>query len=53
MNNIFIVSLNKTEIQDIKNKLRKRFEIINLGSYIYYLDIIVIRDRANRIIRLN
>ena len=52
MDDILIAGPNKIEIQSIKNKLRKRFEIINLGSCIYYLDMTVIKDRANRIIRL-
>ena len=35
---MFIIDFNKIEIQNIKNKLYKRFEIINLDSYIYYLN---------------
>ena len=53
MNNILLANSDKVEIQRIKNKLYNKFEITNLESYIYYLGIIVIRDRANRILRLN
>ena len=35
----------------IKNKFYKKFEIIDLNSYIYYLDIMIVKNRINRIIR--
>ena len=36
----------------IKNKLYEKFKIIDLNSYIYYLDITIIKDYINRILRL-
>ena len=53
INDILLANSDKAEIQRIKNKLYDKFEITNLESYIYYLDIIVIKDRINRILRLN
>ena len=53
VNDILLANFDKAEIQRIKNKLYNKFEITNLGPYIYYLDIIVIRDHINRILRLN
>ena len=35
----------------IKNKLYKKFKIIDLNLYIYYLDITIIRNYINRILR--
>ena len=52
MNNVLITNLNRANIQRIKNTLNAKFHIIDLRLYVYYLDIIVIRDRANRTIRL-
>ena len=53
MNDILLTSPDKAEIQRIKNKFYDKFEITNLEPYIYYLGIIVIRDRVNRILRLS
>ena len=53
VNDILLANLDKVEIQRIKNKLYNKFEITNLESYIYYLDMIVTRDRTNRILRLS
>ena len=44
VNNLFIVSLFKANISIIKVKLSKRFYIIDLGPYKYYLGMEVIRD---------
>ena len=52
INDILLTELNKKKIQGIKDKLYERFKITDLGSYVYYLGIIVTRDRANRILRL-
>ena len=35
----------------IKNKLYNKFEIIDLNFYIYYLDITIVKNRVNRILR--
>ena len=35
----------------IKNKLYKKFEIINLNLYIYYFDIMIVKNYVNRILR--
>ena len=52
MNNILIINLNRADIQRIKNTLNAKFYIIDLELYAYYLDIIVTRNRVNRIIYL-
>ena len=52
IDNILLVGPNKKEIQGIKDKLSARFEISDLGLYTYYLDMIVTKDRTNRILRL-
>ena len=44
INDLLIVSLSKANISIIKAKLSKRFYIIDLGPYKYYLRIEVIRD---------
>ena len=53
MNNILIINYNKFIIRYIKDNLNVKFYIFNLRSYIYYLDIIIKRDRRINIIRLN
>ena len=52
VNNILIINLFRPEIQRIKNILNIKFKISDLGLYSYYLSIIVIHDRVNRILRL-
>ena len=52
INNIFITSRSKIAIQRVKNKFNSKFYISNLRLYIYYLDIIVKRDRRSNIIHL-
>ena len=46
------MNLDKADIQATKNKLHKKFEMIDLSSYIYYLDITIAKNRVNRILRL-
>ena len=53
INDILFADLDKKEIQDIKNKLNKKFKIINFEFYIYYFKIIIIKNRINRILRFN
>ena len=35
----------------IKNRFYDKFEMTDLNSCIYYLNIIIIKDRVNRILR--
>ena len=53
MNNILIINRNKSTIRYIKDDLNVKFYIFNLKSYVYYLDIIIKRDRYIDIIRLD
>ncbi len=52
VDDILLAGPNKKEIQGIKDKLAKRFEMTDLGPIVYYLGMTVTRDRANRILRL-
>ena len=53
MNNILIISRNKSIIRRIKDDLNIKFHIFDLRFYVYYLDIIIKRDRRINIIRLD
>ena len=50
INNIFIINFNKIDIKHIKNDFNIKFYISNLKSYIYYLNIIVKKNRQIEII---
>ena len=52
INDILFINFDKIDIQTIKNKLYKKFKIIDLNLYIYYFDIIIVKDYINRILRL-
>ena len=52
VDDILLAGPDKKEIQAIKDKLRQRFEMTDLGPCTYYLGMTVTRDRANRILRL-
>ena len=52
MNDILITDLNKIDIQRIKKALNDKFYMFDLRPYVYYLDIIVKRDRIVDILRL-
>ena len=52
VDNVLIINRNKVVIKRIKNALNVKFHILNLKSYVFYLNIIVKRDRYNNIIRL-
>ena len=52
INNILIIDLSKIDIQRIKKALNDKFHMFDLGPYVYYLDIIVKRDRVVDILRL-
>ena len=52
VNDVFIIDFFKTNIQRIKDALYAKFKINDFGFCVYYLDIIISRDRVNRILRL-
>ena len=52
VDNVLIINRNKVVIKRIKNALNVKFHILNLKLYVFYLNIIVKRDRYNNIIRL-
>ena len=52
MNDILITDLSKIDIQRIKKALNDKFHMFDLRPYVYYLDIIVKRDRVVDILRL-
>ncbi len=52
VDDILLAGLDKKEIQRIKDKLRERFEMSDLGPCTCYLGMTVTRDPANRILRL-
>ena len=52
IDDILIINRNKIFIKRIKNALNVKFHILNLKLYIFYLNIIVKRNRYNDIIRL-
>ena len=52
VNNILIIDLSKIDIQRIKKTLNDKFYMFDLRSYVYYLGIIVKRNRIVDILRL-
>ena len=52
MSDILIIDLSKIDIQRIKKALNNKFYMFDLESYVYYLDMIVKRDRIVDILRL-
>ena len=52
VNDILIIDLSKTDIQRIKKALNNKFHIFDLRPCVYYLDMIVKRDRVVDILRL-
>ena len=52
VNDILIIDLSKIGIQRIKKALNDKFHMFDLRPYVYYLDIIVKRDRVVDILRL-
>ena len=52
VNNVLIIDSFKINIQRIKNALYVKFKMSDFGFCVYYFDIIVFRDRANRTLRL-
>ena len=52
INNVLITDLSKIDIQRIKKALNDKFYMFDLRSYVYYLDMIVKRNRVVDILRL-
>ena len=52
VDNILITNFDYKNIQYIKDILNEKFRIIDLKLYVFYLNIIITRDRINRIICL-
>ena len=52
VNDILITDLSKIGIQRIKKTLNDKFHMFDLRPYVYYLDMIVKRDRIVDILRL-
>ena len=52
VDNVLIINRNKNIIKRIKDALNVKFYILNLKLYIFYLSMIIKRDRYNNIIRL-
>ena len=52
IDNVLIIDRNKVVIKRIKNALNVKFHILNLKSCVFYLNMIVKRNRYNDIIRL-
>ena len=52
VDDVLIIGPSKIDIQRIKKALNDKFHMFDLGPYVYYLDIIVKRDRVVDILRL-
>ena len=52
INDVLIINLSKIDIQRIKKALNDKFHMFDLRPCVYYLDIIVKRDRVVDILRL-
>ena len=52
INDILIIDLSKIDIQRIKKALNDKFHMFDLEPCVYYLDMIVKRDRVVDILRL-
>jgi hypothetical protein len=50
INNLLLTGASKLDINKIKNSLKKRFKILDLGAYYFYLRIEVIHDYPRRIL---
>ena len=53
VNNILFVDVNKNVIVELKIHFNNKFHMIDMSFCNYYLNLKIIRDRVNRIIRLN
>ena len=52
IDNVLIIDFFRADIQCVKNTLYIKFKISDIDFCVYYLDIIIARDRANRTLRL-
>ena len=52
VDDLLLVGASRSDIQNIKDSLKKRFRMVDLGSASYYLGMTVTRDRTNHILRL-
>ena len=52
VDDVVITGPSRSDIQRIKNALNAEFKMSDLGRICYYLGMTVVRDRANRILRL-
>ena len=52
VDNVLIIDYNKIVIKRIKNALNVKFHILNLKLCVFYLNMIVKKNRRNDIIRL-
>ena len=52
VDNVLIINRNKIIIKRIKDILNIKFHILNLKSYVFYLNMIIKKNRYNNIIRL-
>ena len=52
VDDLLIIGKDKTEIQELKDRLSTRFSMSDLGPVAYYLGMAVTRDRSNRILRI-
>ena len=52
VDDVLIIDRNKIVIKRIKNTLNVKFHILNLKSYVFYLNIIIKKNHRNDIIHL-
>ena len=52
VDNVLIINRNKIVIKRIKNALNVKFHILNLKLYVFYLSMIIKKNRYNNIIHL-
>jgi hypothetical protein len=53
VNDLLLTSASKPDINKIKDSLKERFKMLDLGACHFYLGIEVIRDRPRRTLRLS
>ena len=52
VDDLLLIDFDINDIREIKKSLMSQFEMINLESMKHYLDMKIVRDRQNRIIKL-
>jgi hypothetical protein len=53
INDLLLANASKPDIDKIKDSLKERFKILDLGAYHFYLKIEVIHDRPRYTLRLS